>query len=81
MPIEAAMPSQMPLSDLSTLEPFVNRFAVEVATQEGALQMGPSPEVQRALMRVRQTWAERNAHWLALGVGIAAGYVVLRMTK
>ena len=42
--------------------------------------MGPSPEVQRALMRVRQSWAERNAHWLAFGAGVLGAYVVFRMT-
>jgi|OM-RGC.v1.030367441 hypothetical protein len=79
MPIEEPLQTQMPISDPTAIEPFVDRFAREVATQEGALHMVPSPEVQRALMCVRQTWAERNAHWIAFGVGLAAGYVVIRM--
>lgn len=75
------MQSQMPLSDLTTLEPFVERFAQEVATQEGALQEGATPEVQAALMRVRQTWAERNAHWLFLGAGAVGAIAVLRVIR
>lgn len=76
---DSTAPSQMPLSDPQTLEPFVNQFAQSVATQEAALQEGPSPQVQQALMRIRQTWLERNAGWVAFGAGLVGTVVIVRM--
>jgi hypothetical protein len=78
---DSTMPSQMPLSAPQTLEPFVDQFAQAIATQEAALQEGPSPDVQRALMRVRQTWLEQNASWLAFGAGLVGVFVVVRMLR
>lgn len=81
MPVDSTQPSQMPLSDPQTLEPFVNQFAQDVATQEASLQRGPSSDVQQALVRVRQTWLERNAGWVALGAGLISSFVVVRILK
>jgi hypothetical protein len=81
MSIGATQPNQQPLSDLQTLEPFVDQFAQAIATQEGALHTEPSPEVQRALMRVRQTWLERNAAYVALGAGIVGSIVLYKVLR
>ena len=74
-------PSQMPLSDPATLEPFVDRFAQEVARQENALHQPPSRELQDALMRVRQTWYERHRGFVLLGAGVVGGLLFFRVVR
>lgn len=81
MSIEETRPNQMPLTDLETLEPFVEQFAESVATQEGALQQGPSLEVQQALMRVRQSWLERHTPHLAFGAGLVGAIILFRLIR
>lgn len=81
MSIETIRPNQQPLSDPQVLEPFVDQFAQSIATQEVALHAGPSPEVQQALIRVRQTWLERNAAYVAFGAGLLGALVVVRAVR
>ena len=81
MSIEATRPNQMPLSDPQVLEPFVDQFAQAIATQEAALQQGPSLEVQQALMRVRQTWLERNIAYVAFGAGFVGAIIIARTLR
>ena len=79
MSIDATSPNQMPLTEPELLEPFVGRFAQEVAQQENALNQPRSPELEAALMRVRQTWGERNQKVLFVGAGVLAGVILYRI--
>jgi len=73
--------SQGTPTDPSMLEPFVGRFAQEVARQENALNQAPSSDLEAALMRVRQTWYERNNGILLVGAGVLSVLLIYRMTK
>jgi len=72
------LPAQMPLSDPNTVGPFVGRFAQEVASQEAALHQGSD---QNVIVRMRQTWGERNLKWIGLVLGAAGGLLLVKALR
>jgi len=72
------LPAQMPLADPNTVGPFVSRLAQEVASQEAALHRGVD---QNVMVRVRQTWGERNLKWIGLVLGAAGGILLVKAVR